>query len=172
MACTLKNRWTVEWRVAKTWQLIAPPAFVKIDNRPSPSLEVVEVDYLKSSYYVPGKASYQEMKITYPDIDAEDGSALFFRWVSEQYKKTKEENAWRPLWVCDLACVILRHIDGRGECLEQWYLDDAIVTALDFGASDGPECELNVAVRYRDAEYVDIDPTKWFKPLREPSSSW
>jgi hypothetical protein len=166
----VKHRWTVEWRVAKTWQLIAPPAFVKIDSRPSLSFEVAEVNFLKSSFYIPGKASWQEMKITYPDIDAEDGSALFFRWVSEQYKETNQE----PLWSAELACVILRNYNGSGEVLEQWYLDDAMVTALDFGCLGytSAECELNVAIKYREAEYVDSDPSKWLKPIRESSFSY
>jgi len=135
------------------------------------NIEEVEVNFLNSSVWIPGKASYQEMKITYPDIDSEDGSALFFRWVSEQYKETSQE----PQWSAELACAILRNHDGCGEVMEQWYLDDAIITALDFGCpgyTSLPECELNVAIKYREAEYVNPDPAKWLKPLTESSSSW
>jgi hypothetical protein len=162
-----KFQWTAEWRDARTWQLIAPPAPVKIDSRPSLSMEVLEVDYLKSSFYIPGKAEWQESRMTYWDFDKTDGGALFFRWVSEQYKASDQPQ----LWTSELACVILRLHDGSFETIEEWYLDNAVITALDFGSVYGDESELNVAIKYRDADYVCPDRSTWLKPLTESSSS-
>jgi hypothetical protein len=144
---------------------------MKIDNRPSLHIEETELEYLSSRIWIPGKASWQEMQLTYPDIDGEDGSALFFRWVSEQYKET----AQAPQWRAELVCAILRMHDGCGEVLEQWYLDEAVITALDFGSpiyNSCMECELNVTIKYKEAEYVHPDPAKWLKPVTESFSSW
>ena len=164
-----KFQWTAEWRDPRTWQLIAPPAPVKVEARPSFTIEQTEINYLNSTCFIPGKREWQETKITYDNFDHTDGGALFFRWVSEQYKATEEGP---KQWTSELATVILRLHDGTFETIEEWYLEDAIITAMDFGCLYGDESELNVAIKYKEADYVCPDRSKWLKPLTEPSSSY
>lgn len=167
-----KFQWTAEWRDPRTWQLIAPPAPVKVDARPTLTIEETEINYLNSKCYLPGRREWKESKITYDDFDKTDGGALLFRWVSEQYKAAE---LGPQQWVAELACVILRLHDGTFETIEEWYLDNAVITALDFGCpgyGSDPDSELNVVIKYLDADYVCPDRSKWLKPLTEPSSSW
>ena len=163
-----KFTWSAEWRDDKTWQLIAPPAFVKIDTRPQMTIEETAVHTCgtKGVVWMPGKASWNETKITYDDVENDEGGALFMRWVSEQYRAldTTENRGWQS----ERATVVLRLHGGNGEVLEVWYLEDSFISSLDFGCpgyTSSLDYELNVAVRYSDVSYSTPDPATWMKPL-------
>lgn len=162
-----KFRWTVEWRDQKTWQLIAPESFVKVSARPSPTVEETELNYLNSTNFIAGKRDWQDITITYYDVENDEGGALFFRWLGEQWKlnEPKEEGKSHSI-AFEPACVILRLYDGCGVCMELWYLENSLVTAFDFGElSYGTDCEVNVKIKYMEADYVHPEPGQWLKPL-------
>lgn len=143
-------------------------SFVTVSNRPQLTFEETELNFLNKKMWVPGKSVWNDMNITYPDIENDEGGALFFRWVSEQYKSPSESP---HQWSAESACVILRLHDGCGVPMELWYLEDALLTSFDFGMNAVGESELNVGFKYRDADYVNPDPATWLKPLTESSSS-
>lgn len=161
-----KFTWSAEWRDDKTWQLIAPPAPVKIDTRPLLTIEETAMQHGNNTAWIPGKSSWNETKITYNDVENDEGGALFMRWVSEQYRAldTTESRGWQS----ERATVVLRLHGGNGEVLEVWYLENSFITALDFGCpgyTGSVDYELNVAVRYSDVSYSTPDPKTWLKPL-------
>jgi hypothetical protein len=159
-----KFRWTVEWRDQRTWQLIAPQSFVKISARPSSNVEETEIDFLNQKTFIPGKLYWQDMTITYGDIDNDEGGAMMFYWLSQQWKALEEGGGWK----CEPTCVILRLYDGCGGCMEMWYLENSIVSAVEFGElSYGSECEVNITIKYGEADWVHPDPETWTKGLKE-----
>jgi len=161
-----KFRWSVEWRDDKTWQLIAPPSFVKIDIRPRKTTETTQLVHNGHISWMPGKSSWDETKITYNDVENDEGGALFVQWVSEQYRDL--EATENRKWQSERATVVLRLHDIDGEVMELWYLENSFITALDFGCpgyTNSSDYELNVAVRYSDVSYSTPDPATWLKPL-------
>lgn len=156
-----KFLWSVEWRDALTWQLIAPMSFIKVDCRPQLTLE-------ESNFgtWIPGKGSWQETKLIYPDVENDEGAALFFNWVSKQYKN-EEKSVWTP----EKTALILRLHDASGKPIELWYLENALVTSMNFGDLSYPGT-LDVSVKYTDVSYSTADPATWLKPLTESSSSF
>ena len=94
-----KSRWTAEWRVSKTWQLIAPPGFIKLDSRPSFTIDsqdywpVLQNPYVPSPVNIPPvRSTWGETKMNYFDYDKDVGGTLLFHWIAEQYKATNEIN--------------------------------------------------------------------------------
>lgn len=163
-----KFNWSAEWREDKTWQLIAPPAPVKIDALPQMTISQTALHTCGTTpcVWIPGKSSWSETKITYNDVEDDEGGALFLRWVSEQYRNLDTDEARN--WKSELATVVLRLHEANGEVLEVWYLEASYITALDFGCpgyTNSSDYELNVTVRYSDISYSTPDPATWLKPI-------
>lgn len=159
--------WSAEWRDEKTWQLIAPPAPIVMDTFPQITIEEVKLMTSNGhSLTIPRKKSFNEVKITYSEIENSEGAALFMQWVSTQYRGMDCWDIHEDKFVSDRATVILRLHDKKGEVLEIWYLENSCITALDFGhLTHSKDCEVNVAVRYSDVSYSTPDPATWLKPV-------
>jgi len=158
-----KFNWSAEWRDDKTWQLIAPPSPVKIGSLPSMTVQSTTVQHNGNTTWLPGKSSWDEMKITYNDVENDEGGALFMCWVSEQFRALEDRK-----WQSEKATVVLRLHGENGEVLELLYLENSLISALDFGSMDitsSLDYEINVTVRYSDVSYSTPNPTSWLKPL-------
>ena len=159
-----KFRWTAEWRDFKTWQLIAPPSYVKIDHRPQLTVENTQVISGNQHYWIPGKSSHSDITITYNDLVDDEGGALFAHWFVDQTNALSNQapGKWQP----ELASVILRLHDGCGITLEAWYLERAFIIAAIFGSytSSTEEDQLDITVRYSELEFFPgTDSMAWLK---------
>lgn len=138
--------WTIEWRDDKTWQLIAPQSVVKIENRPSFNCNSNQLYLGTAVQWIPGRQSWEEMKVTYKDVEHDEGGALFFHWISKQY--SRDSKNWQGL---EKSTALLRSYLNE-KPIEVWQLEGCLITYLDFGYGIGDIYEMNVSFRFSGAD--------------------
>lgn len=176
MVIKRKFRWTLEWVDEAAFKLIIPESFVKLAARPNVTFEETNIlDNNNRRCWIPGKANWEEVIVTYFDVINDEGGALFAYWMAQQYQRTANE----PLKI-EPASAILRLYDGCGNPIETWHLDNAIVTNLNFGDLDyiQPDPMLEATIRYSRVTYENncenyfsgADPM--FAPAAAPPPAW
>ena len=63
---------------------VIPEHFVKTAARPNLDIEEVQVDFLNSTTWFPGKARFQQMSVTYHDVD-DNLMAPLYEWMVDLY---------------------------------------------------------------------------------------
>jgi hypothetical protein len=147
----MKNLVSVEWRDEKTWQLISPESFVKIEQL-SISLPKTELFDLcsKETLWAPGKTSWGswgETKIIYQDVENDEGGALFAAWIAQQYRKYEQQ------WTPEISTVIVRFYNEKAQLTAQWELDGAFIVSMEFGDVVCGHGGICVNIRYKTVEY-------------------
>ena len=160
-------RWTFEV-VNLCGNLTIPENFVKSTARPNLDVEETSVDFLNVKMFLPGKAVWQTIDLTYYDVAVRDLDPLW-AWVCSVYNvcDTREpEFAHRSMGsqVGDYAGLgLLTLYDGCGAALERWKLHRCWPKAIDFGPLDyssSEVCEVKMTLRYMDVTYEPICPMR------------
>lgn len=142
-----------------------PPSFVKVAARPSLSIEETEVNYLNAKTWIPGKAAWETINVTY--IDAIDPQNIqyfkpLFDWLSSVYAFHKPYELPMGSSRNDYAAVgILKMFDGCGSLLETWELNDMWPTSVNFGDLDyasSDEATIDLTLRYSSVLYTPNCP--------------
>lgn len=142
-----------------------PEYFVKLAARPNLSIEETEINFLNAKTWIPGKASWETITVTYYDVATSDNQELW-NWLASVYDFTKpvelpmgssrEEYAGRGT---------LTLYDGCGTPLEQWVLNDMWPQAVNFGELDyssSEEVTIELTLRYSNVDYKSLCPA--FEP--------
>lgn len=87
--------------------------------RPSVITEEVEINFLNSKMWIPGRRKVEEIYLTYPDAENDEGCVLFMAWMKNTFS------------IIERACVIIRTHFGDGKLLEEWTLENAFVSNFD-----------------------------------------
>lgn len=150
-----------------------PDAYVKLAARPNLAVEETEINHLNAKNWIPGKASWETITVTYYDVGGTGGTANdpnstptlepLFNWLASVYnfaqpfyltqgarRRDYEANALLQLW------------DGCGGLLEAWYLEHCWPTAINFGELDytsSEECNIELTLRYSDVSYESFCPS-------------
>ncbi len=135
--------------------------FVKVGARPQVDIEEVEINYLNGKFWIPGKATWSEMTVTYYDVagatnggvntssilawiatiyDFTDPTCLQMNSVPNQYEGTARLILW----------------DGCGNPLEGWLLQKMWPKAVNWGdldMSSSEECTVELTLRYSNVSY-------------------
>lgn len=155
-----KFRWT--FRVDNICQNgFVEEHFVKIAARPNLSIEETEINFLNAKTWIPGKASWETITVTYYDVATMDNRSLW-DWLASVYDFTdpvylrmgsmRQEYAGRGT---------LTMYDGCGTALEQWILNDLWPQAVQFGELDyssSEEATIELTLRYSSVDYRSICP--------------
>ena len=146
-----------------------PPHFVKLAARPSLSIEETEINHLNAKTWIPGKASWETINVTY--IDAIDPTNVsftkpLFDWLASVYAFHLPNELPMGSSRNQYAAVgILVMYDGCGEALERWELNDMWPTSVNFGDVDyssSDEATIDLTLRYSSVKYEALCPT--FQP--------
>jgi len=157
-----KFRWTFEvQRSCHGSQQNIPANFVKLASRPNLEIEEQELNYLNAKTWIPGKASWQTISVTYYDV-ASQANLNLWNWLASVYNfgniVTLEMGSQRQ----DYAGVgLLIMYDGCGTPLEQWTLTDLWPTGINFGELDyasSEEATIELTLRYSNAQYQSFCP--------------
>lgn len=158
-----KFRWTFRiddiCKVVGGGQKFVPEYFVKVAARPNLSIEETEINFLNAKTWIPGKASWETITITYYDVATNDNMPLF-DWLASVYQFTdpvqlsqasnRESYSGRGT---------LTLYDGCGKPLEQWALGDMWPQAANFGELDyssSEECTIELTLRYSYVKYKNL----------------
>jgi len=144
-----------------------PAYFVKTASRPDLSIEETEINFLNAKTWIPGKASWEAITITYYDVATGDNINLW-NWLASVYDFTNSDclhmNSQRSGYAGTANLYLL---DGCGNPLEHWTLDDVWPTSIKFGELDyssSDTVDIELTLRYSQVKYNMLCPKLEVKP--------
>jgi hypothetical protein len=179
-----KYRWTFSLETCKgtipEWQ-------VKLAARPNISIEETEINFLHGKMYIPGKATWETITVTYYDlanINGGEGSSLtssgnpslIYDWLATVYnfadpvglhQASSPGNGTSGGGRGYSGTGSLYLYDGCGKGLEWWQLQQVWPQAINFGELDyssSEEVTIELTLRYRNAKYKRLCPDGVVKP--------
>ena len=156
-----KFRWTFEivgWCRNET--NLVPEHFVKVTSRPNLSVEELEVNHLNAKTWIPGKASWETITVTYIDV-AHITQMPLWNWLATVYDFSDPVNLTQGEKRDWDATGVLNMYDGCGVLLETWQLRHMWPTAINFGDLDyssSEEATIELTIRYSDVSYRSYCP--------------
>lgn len=173
-----KFRWTFEVQEICGGQSV-PQHFVKTTARPSLSIEETEINFLNAKSWIPGKAAWETIEVTYLDV-ATNANAPLWNWIASIYDFTDPVTLKQASQRRDYGGRgLLRLWDGCGTLLETWTLNDMWPTSINFNDLDYSNteiCEITLTLRYSNIRYVSACPTwtpnKCCSPCTGDIGSW
>jgi len=139
--------------------------YVKMASRPDITIEDTELNFLNGKTWIPGKASWETITVTYYDAADADGVGLL-SWLATIYDFTSDCRymASRPQDYAGVGTLVM--LDGCGNPIEQWQLYNLWPTSIKFGELDYSQsdvAEVELTLRYSDVIYTSycggtIDP--------------
>ena len=153
-----KFRWTVQIAGNGACGATQSPAyFVKVAARPSIQFEETEVHFMNDKIYIPGKATWEPITITFLDCN-QFGTPQLLTWLSSVYNfsqaSSRTMGSKRSAYS---ASVVLKMYDGCGGIMETWNLADAWPQAMNFGDLDYANSEvadIQITLRYSMVTYT------------------
>lgn len=155
-----KYRW-LAFVVDSTGTITVSPHVVKLSSRPSLSIE--ETFLNSSTSFIPGKfisgkSAWEEVTLTYFDINTEDSTELF-GYLAQVYDYSDAlEISKTTLTVPSVlkSDFVLELFNGYGVSTERWILKDAWPTSINFGELDYSSSEvatIELKLRYSEVKY-------------------
>lgn len=168
-----KNRFTFELS-GICGNKSVPRHYVKLASRPSLSIEETEINFLNAKAFLPGKATWEQMTVTYVDVATADSKPLF-DWLASVYNFTNPITLEMGSSRADYSATgTLNLWDGCGQLLEQWIMTDVWPTAINFGDLDyasSEECTIELTMRYANVSYQNYCPGFAIEPCCTPCGS-
>jgi len=163
-----KYRWTMEFFCP--CDSVIGSHLVKVSSRPNISIEETEINFLHGKMWIPGKATWETISVTFYDIavgEGDAGSNGIYTWLATVYNFTDNVGLHQSSRKGDetngsqgyAGKVKLTMFDGCGEGLEEWTLGHCWPQAINFGELDyssSEEATIEVTLRYATAEYKAI----------------
>ena len=138
-----------------------PPSFVKVAARPNLSIEETEINFLHAKKWIPGKAHWESITVTYYDVSSALTKPLY-DWMASVYNFTDPINLHMGGSALNYAARgFLRMYDGCGTPLETWVLDEVWPTNINFGDVDyatSDEATIEMTLRYANVAYFNECP--------------
>jgi hypothetical protein len=151
--------------------LKVPKHYVKVAARPNLDIEETEINFLNATTWIPGKAKWQTMTVTYIDVATADMAPLY-SWLASIYNFTNpitlEMGSQRRDYT---GTAILKLWDGCGSLLERWTLKSVWPKAINFGELDynnSEEVTIELTLRYSEVKYEPICPAFPINPCCSP----
>jgi len=138
-----------------------PSSFVKLASRPNLTIEETEINFLNAKTWIPGKASWETITVTYYDVATMDSQPLY-NWLASVYDFTKPDELRMASKRSDYSATgTLSMYDGCGNAIERWTLTDVWPQAINFGDLDyssSEEATIELTLRYSQVEYKNLCP--------------
>lgn len=137
-----------------------PESYVKVAARPSFEMEEVEINHLNAKMWIPGKATWNTISVSYYDVAAIEMQPLW-NWLATLYNFTDPINLTQAEKRDWNATGILYMYDGCGTLIEGWEMQHMWPTEVNFGDVDyqsSDPCEIELTLRYSDVIYKSYCP--------------
>lgn len=149
-----KFRWTIEITTPCGY---IPPYACKTSARPNIEIDETELHFLNGVTWLPGKAKWQPIQVTYYDVAGDTGFQSVMNWLCTLYEfqnpvmlRQSEKAGWA-------GTALLTMYDGCGTPLEFWLLGSVFPQQVNFGELDysqGEFCTVELSLRYSDVQYL------------------
>ena len=139
---------------------LVPEYFVKTAKRPSLTIEETEINFLNAKTWIPGKASWETITVSYVDV-AHIEMAPLWNWLATVYNFTDPIGLSQGDKIDWNSTGILAMYDGCGVLLEQWELQHMWPQSIDFGElayANSEEATIDLTLRYSDVIYTSYCP--------------
>jgi hypothetical protein len=140
---------------------VVPKHFVKLAARPNLTVSETEINFLNAKSWIPGKAEWETLSVTYMDV-ADSTMAPLYQWMSSVYDFTNPVQLSQGSQANDYAARgIIKLFDGCGSLMELWVLQNVWPTNINFGDlsyADSEEATIELTLRYSDVSYFNICP--------------
>lgn len=155
-----KFRWTFEIQFGgKLCGGFVPASFVKTAARPEITIEETEINFLNEKLWIPGKAVWEPITITYYDVNSSENTQLL-SWLASVYDFTDDTcrhmNAKRSEYS---GIGTLKMLDGCGQPMEKWTYGDMWPTSIKFGDLDyavSEVSEIEITLRYSKVKFTNL----------------
>ena len=170
-----KFRWTFEIIGTGANSFRVPPYFVRTAGLPSISIDPTEINFLNDKMWVPGKATWEPISVTFMNVagtlggDAANANLDLFKWITSVFDFTAPTRKFMSSRRSDYAGkATINLLDGCGNRLETWEITDAWPESIKFGdgldyqSSDPLDIELTL--RYSQVKFTHHCPALNFTP--------
>jgi len=141
-----------------------PEHYVKVASRPNLGIEEVELNFLNAKKWIPGKATWENLTVTYIDVATQQMKPLY-DWLATMYDFTDPVQLNQGHLPDDYSgTATLTMWDGCGSPLETWLMEDMWPTAINFGDLDyssSEECTVELTMRYSQVSYKAFCPDEY-----------
>ena len=155
-----------------------PAAFVKSSARPVLAIDETEINFLNAKMFIPGKATWETITVTYIDAVNSQNINLFkplWDWLASVYNFQDPINLQMGSIRRDYAATgLISMYDGCGTLLETWQLQNMWPTNINFGELDyasSDESTIELTLRYSDVIYTPVCPGFTIAPCCSPCGS-
>jgi hypothetical protein len=143
-----------------------PEHFVKIAARPNITIEETEINFMNAKTWIPGKAAWETISVTYYDVATADNQNLwkwlasvydFNRGGTHSYQASVRGGAGQGVGYAGLGR--LKLYDGCGTAIEEWEMRDVWPTAINFGDLDyssSDTADIELTLRYSQVSYSSL----------------
>ena len=157
-----KFRYTISFSSKNgAWEEI-PESYVKTASRPQLEVDELEIQFLNASTWIPGKARWQPLNITYIDV-AGDAMKGLYNWAATIYNFQKYGEKGVELYQSErkgwTGTGLLGIYDGCGNVVEKWTLNGCFIQSINFGDLDygsNEECTIDLTIRFDRAFLEDV----------------
>ena len=135
-------------------------SFVKVAARPSLDVDEIEINHLNAKMFLPGKATWDTLSVTYYDA-ATDEMRNLWNWLVTVHEFTDPVNLRQGTKKDWAATGVLNMYDSTGGLIESWQLLNMFPKAVDFGElayDDGEVSTIALTLRYSDVKYRSYCP--------------
>lgn len=139
---------------------LVPEHFVQVASRPNLTIEETELNHLNGKFFIPGKATWETITVTYYDVAHLQAQHLF-KWLATVYDFTNPINLTMGNKRDYDATGVVNIYDGCGVIIESWQLQHLFPTAINFGDLDYASSDvatIELTMRYSDVLYRSYCP--------------
>lgn len=175
-----KFRWTFEVESIGGCEFRVPAHFCKLAARPNISIEETEINFLNDKTWIPGKAAWESITITYLDVggvglqdEGQLGVRGIYQWLAAVYDFTGQGQPRRGMSSKRAGYSgkgTLKLYDGCGNTMETWILEDCWPQAINFGDLDyssSDTVDIELTIRYSKVKVTFDCPSDAFQPCCE-----
>lgn len=99
-------------------------------KRPSMKINNVEIDYMNEKNYVAGRYTWDSMSVTFLDPIGPSTSQILMEWVRLHAESLTGRMGYAAGYKKN---VLLKSLDPTGIEVEKWFLEQCMITGIDFG---------------------------------------
>jgi len=102
-------------------------------KRPSMKINSVQIDYMNERNYVAGRYTWEAMSLTFLDPIGPSTSQQLMEWVRLHAESLTGRMGYAAGYKKN---ILLKALDPTGVEVEKWFLEQCMITSIDFGEND------------------------------------
>ena len=108
-------------------------------KRPTMKINSVQIDYMNERNYVAGRYNWESMSVTFIDPIGPSTSQQLMEWVRLHAESLTGRMGYAAGYKKN---ILLKALDPIGVEVEKWFLEQCMITSIDFGDNDYGSDEL------------------------------